>query len=167
MKGVPGTVLQINVSRGGIPKKEISAALVTGRGITGDDWRNKRYHGGPRQALLLLAAEVLEQLQAAGFPVFPGALGENLTTRGLDCRAFRAGQRYRAGEVLLELTKPRTPCRTLDPYGPGIQQALYDARVKAGDPESPVWGFGGFYAAVLEPGRIVAGDRIELTGAAA
>lgn len=164
---VSGTVLQINVSRGGIPKKEISEALVTVRGVTGDDWRNKRYHGGPRQALLLIANEALEQLRAAGFPVFPGALGENLTTRGLDCRTFLAGQRYRAGEVLLELTKPRVPCRTLDAYGPGIQAALYDQRVKAGDTASPVWGFGGFYAAVLEPGRIRPGDPIEKAGESA
>lgn len=138
---------------------------MTARGVAGDDWRRKRYHGGPRQALLLVADEALARLRAAGFPVFPGALGENLTTRGLDFRAFRAGQRYRVGEVLLELTRLRAPCRTLDVFGAGIREALYDIRAKAGDPASPVWGEGGFYAAVLEPGRIAPGDRIAIAGA--
>jgi len=157
-----GSILQINVSRGGVPKRPIAEATVIPAGIVGDSWAHPDIHGGPRQALLLIAAESIEELTALDFPLFFGALGENLTTRGLDCRQMRFGQRYRIGEVLIELTKMRAPCATLDVYGPGIQRAVYDAQVKAGDPSSPRWGLSGFYAAVLQGGVIRAGDRIAL-----
>jgi MOSC domain-containing protein YiiM len=75
---------------------------------------------------------------------------------------MRIGQRYRAGEVLMELTKIRTPCSQLDIYGPSIKQAVYDARVKDGDVSSPRWGLSGFYARVLHAGILRPRDIIQL-----
>lgn len=157
-----GVVEQINVSRGGVPKHPILRAAVHRLGIEGDDHAHPRFHGGPTRALLLIAAETIQQLTAEGFSVYPGALGENLTTRGLDPKQMRVGQRFRAGSVVLELTQVRVPCSQLDPYGAGIQQALYDKRVKAGDPSSPVWGRSGFYASIVQPGEIHPQDIIVL-----
>jgi len=157
-----GRVLQINISPGGIPKRPIAEAMVTAAGIRGDAWAHPQIHGGAKQALLLITSEGVEELAAQGFPVSSGALGENLTTSGLDRRQMRVGQRYRAGEVFLELTKLRAPCATLDVFGPGIQRAVYDARVKAGDPSTPCWGLGGFYAQVIQPGVIRPHDIITL-----
>jgi MOSC domain-containing protein YiiM len=157
-----GSVLQINVSPGGIPKRPISEAIVTPEGIRGDGWAHPDIHGGPNQALLVITSEGIDQLIAQGYPLFPGALGENLTTLGLDRRHLRAGQRYRAGEVFLELTKRRAPCTTLNVYGPGIQHAIFDSQVNAGDPSSPRWGLSGFYARVLRAGTIRPGDPITL-----
>jgi MOSC domain-containing protein YiiM len=54
------------------------------------------------------------------------------------------------------------PCATLDVYGSGIQAAMYDARVQAGNPDSPRWALSGFYASVVQPGSVVAGDAIAL-----
>jgi MOSC domain-containing protein YiiM len=158
---VTGTVLQVNVSQGGIPKREIPAGELTPAGITGDAWRYP-FHGGRRQAVLLITIEGIEELVAQGFPLFPGALGENLTTRGLDRRALRFRQRLRVGDATIELTKMRQPCATLNPYGPGIQAAMYDARVQQGDPESPLWGLSGFYASVVEPGTVRPGDAVSV-----
>jgi MOSC domain-containing protein YiiM len=158
---VTATVLQVNVSPGGIPKREIPFGELTPAGIAGDAWRYP-FHGGPRQAVLLITIEGIEELVAQGFPVYPGALGENLTTRGLDRRALRLGQRLRVGGAAIVLTKMRMPCATLNPYGPGIQAAMYDARVKDGDSESPRWGLSGFYASVVEPGTVRPGDTITL-----
>jgi len=157
-----GSVLQINISPGGVPKRPILEAEVTPAGIRGDSWAHPEIHGGPRQALLLITSEGIVELIAQGFPLYPGALGENLTTQGLDRRHMRAGQRYRVGEALLEISKLRGPCSTLDVYGPGIQRALYDAQVKAGDPSSARWGLGGFYALVLQAGVIHPHDIITL-----
>ena len=157
-----GSILQINISPGGVPKRAIAEATVSPAGIVGDSWAHPDIHGGPRQALLLIAAESIEELIALGFPLFFGALGENLTTHGLDRRQMRFGQRYRIGDVLIELTKMRGPCSTLDVYGPGIHRALYDAQVKAGDASSPRWGLSGFYATVVRGGVIRPGDRIAL-----
>jgi MOSC domain-containing protein YiiM len=157
-----GSVLQISVSPGGIPKRPIPEAAVTAAGILGDGWAHPDIHGGPMQALLLITAEGIEELIAQGHPLFHGALGENLTTSGLNRRQMRVGQRYRAGEIFLELTKLRAPCTTLDVYGPAIKQAVYDPKVKAGDPSTPRWGLGGFYARVLKAGTLRPGDIIEL-----
>ena len=41
-------------------------------------------HGGPRQAVLLIDADTVDELVARGYPVGYGALGENLTTSGID-----------------------------------------------------------------------------------
>jgi MOSC domain-containing protein YiiM len=145
-----------------VPKRAVPAADVTRTGIVGDRWRHPQIHGGPYKAILLMTAEGIEELAAQGFPVYPGALGENITTRGLDRRSLRLGQRYRIGEVAIELSEIRVPCSTLNVYGKGIQAAMYDAQTQAGDPASPRWGLSGFYASVVCPGVIQTGDAISL-----
>ena len=157
-----GSIVQINISRGGVPKRPVPEVQVNALGIVGDEHAHPQFHGGPRKALLLITFEGIEELIAQGFPLYPGALGENLTTRGIDRRWMRSGQRYRVGEVLIELTKLREPCYQLNGYGKGIQAALYGAQAKAGDPASPVWALGGFYASVIRAGTIRTGDPIEL-----
>jgi MOSC domain-containing protein YiiM len=157
-----GSILQINVSGGGVLKRAIAEAEVTPLGIAGDLQAHPQIHGGPLKALLLITSEGIDELTALGFPLFYGALGENLTTVGLDRRMLRTGQRYRAGQAVIELTRIRIPCATLDIYGPGIQKAIYDHDVKVGDPASPRWGLSGFYASVVQPGMVRTGDPILL-----
>ena len=156
------SILQINVSSGGVPKRPILKGEVTPLGLAGDAHAHPQIHGGPRKALLLITSEGIDELKAAGFPLYHGALGENLTTQGLDRRTVRLGQRYRIGQVTIEITKVRVPCETLNPYGPGIQKAVYDSAVKANDPTSERWGLSGFYASVVRPGAIHPGDSITL-----
>ena len=130
--------------------------------LKGDSHAHPDIHGGPRQAVLLITAEGIEELAALGFPLTYGSLGENLTTRGIGRREWRAGQRWRIGaEVVIEITKRRAPCQTLNAY-PGIQAAIFDALAEAGDPSSPKWGLSGFYASVVQPGVIRPGDEIIL-----
>ncbi len=155
------SILQINVSPGGIPKRPIPSGVVTSLGIVGDGHNNPQVHGGPRQAILIITSEGIDELKQQGFALYHGALGENLTTRGLDRRSLRIGQRYRIGEVLLEITKVRSPCQTLNPY-PGIQKAIYDEDVKDGNHTSPRWCLSGAYASVLRAGTIRPGDSIQL-----
>ena len=160
-----GHVCQINISRGGVPKIPIPVATVNQLGIVGDGHRY-RYHGGPHKSLLLIAAEFIDVLRAEGWPVFYGALGENLTTRGLSYRDWRPGQCYAAGGIILELTTPRTPCATIEVYWPGIGKRIFDKGVKSLDPSSAHWGESGFYASVLRPGTIHLNAPITLCDAA-
>jgi MOSC domain-containing protein YiiM len=155
-----GVIVQVNISPGGLPKRAISGGFIASLGIEGDRQAHPGIHGGPRQAILLIAAEVVEELQRKGYPVEFGSLGENLTTRGIDVRGLRLGDRLRAGGALLEITKPRGPCSALDVYGPAIKQEIHDARVKARDHTSPHWGMSGFYLSVIEPGPVSPGDII-------
>lgn len=157
-----GILKQINRSNGGVPKLAIPGpAMLTEAGVEGDRQRDLRYHGGPRKAVLMLASEVIDAL-AARFPVYAGALGENLTVGGLDPHAWRAGQRYRIGEAVIELTALRVPCANLHVYGISIGGELYDSQCKAGDIASPHWGYGGFYARVVRAGLLTPGAVVAL-----
>jgi MOSC domain-containing protein YiiM len=138
---------------------------LTPLGLQGDNHAHPQIHGGPQKAILLIANEGIEYLKSLGYPVYPGALGENITTLGLDFRQLRFGQRFRVGHAFIELTRMRVPCSTLDIYndaGSHIQDAIFDNLVKAGDPLSPRWGLSGFYGRVLEPGVIRQNDIIAL-----
>jgi len=157
-----GHIVQISISRGGIPKRAVSEARVTPLGLEGDACANPAIHGGPQQALLIITAEGIDELITLGYPLFYGALGENFTTRGLDRKQLRIGQQFRVGTARIEITKLRTPCSTLDVYGPDIKQAIYDSQAKGGKPPGAHWGLSGFYASVLETGCVRVNDRVAL-----
>ncbi len=155
---MPASILQINISKGGVPKRPVADALVTELGLEGDLHEHPAIHGGPVKALLLITSEGLEELKHLGFPLFHGALDENITTSGLDRRSLRIGQRWRIGQIaVVELTRIRTPCKTIEVYGAGIGESI-----QASDPSSPRWGLSGFYASVVRPGPIWPGDPITL-----
>jgi len=157
-----GSIVQISISPGGLPKRRIEGGLISSLGIEGDDHAHPKVHGGPRKAILLIAAEVVDDLATRGYPLYYGALGENLTTRGIPIHDLRLGDQLRAGCALLEITTPRGPCTALHVYGESLKSEIYDARVKALDPASPRWGMSGFYARVLEPGQVRTNDIIQL-----
>jgi MOSC domain-containing protein YiiM len=157
-----GSIVQINTSFGGLPKRPIRGGLISPLGLEGDLHAHPAIHGGPRKAILLIASEVVDELAARGYPLFYGALGENLTTRGTRIRDLRIGDQLRAGGALLEITKPRGPCTALDVYGESLKNEIYDARVEALDAASPRWGLSGFYARVLQPGYVRMGDILRI-----
>jgi MOSC domain-containing protein YiiM len=134
--------------------------MITPLGMEGDAHAHPHIHGGPNKAILIIAAEVIEEFKGRGYPIYFGALGENLTTRGIAVKDLRLGDRLRAGGALLELTQPRGPCTALDIYGETLKHELYDKQVKARDATSPRWGMSGFYASVVQPGPVGPGDII-------
>jgi MOSC domain-containing protein YiiM len=93
--------------------------------------------------VLLVDQETLEE-----FGIAPGRARENITTRGIVLGSLPLGQRLRAGEALLEVTKPCSPCHQMDEIRQGLQEALRGRR--------------GLLCRVVEPGRIRRGDRIEI-----
>jgi MOSC domain-containing protein YiiM len=157
-----GSIVQVNTSGGGLPKRPVAQASITVLGLAGDLHAHPEIHGGERKAVLLIAAETVDRLTASGYPLFYGALGENLTVRGIDFREIRVGDQFRAGGALIEITQPRGPCTQLDVYGDQLKYEIYDQRVKQRDPSSPRWGMSGFYALVLQPGPVGPGDIIAL-----
>ena len=148
-----GRVDSLNVSAGGVPKLPIRSARLTELGLEGDRHR-KPMHGGPTAALCLFSLEVIEALRAEGHPIYPGAVGENVTVAGLDWSRVKPGDRLRLGPTLVEITRYTTPCVS-------IQSAFKDGefgRILA--TRHP--GEARAYARVVEPGQLTVGDPVEL-----
>ncbi len=145
---------QINASRGGVPKRSLSQAEVNDRGISVDEQRDKMHHGSPDQALCLYSLELIEELQQAGHPIFPGSTGENITTRGLEWGTVRPGAFLKLGaEVVIELTEYATPCMTISgSFADGDFNRINHL----------VDGASRSYARIIDGGIIVPGDPVEL-----
>lgn len=148
-----GRLASINVSHGGVPKRPIPHADLATLGITGDQQRNLKYHGGPLRAVSLYSLERLDRLRREGHPVLPGTLGENLTIEAIDWAEVVPGVRLAIGEAVeLEVTSFTVPCRT-------IQRAFADQRFsRVSQKVHPGWSR--VYARVLVPGRVALGDRV-------
>ena len=168
-----GNIHQINIGNGGVPKLPVPEAYVSLERIIGDKWGwgvdkikssgKPGKHGGSQKAVCLYSLECLEELKRLDFPVFPGALGENLTTEGLEYRTVRIGDMYQVGpDVRIRISKIRTPCTTIaDAYGAGIIKAMFDQQVEKCDYTSPKWGMTGFYAEVFRQGLVRRDDPIQ------
>jgi MOSC domain-containing protein YiiM len=112
-----GRIVQINISPGGVPKLPIPGARLGRLGLAGDTHRDHRHHGGPDRALCLYSIELIAALQAEGHPIFPGAIGENLTLAGIDLGALQPGGRLQIGDgVVIEITGYAHPCTNIEPY---------------------------------------------------
>lgn len=107
-----GRVVQVNVSRGGVPKRPVAEARIGPLGLAGDDHDHSWVHGGPHRAVALFGIEAIQRVQADGHPgVVPGAVGENLTTEGIELARLPIGTRLAVGnEVVLEISSPANPC---------------------------------------------------------
>lgn len=145
---------------------EDSIVLVEGLGVEGDAHagatvkhrsRVKRDPSAPNlRQVHLLHAELFDELVARGFAVFPGDLGENITTRGVDLLALPTGTRLRIGDSTeVEVTGLRNPCSQIDRFQPGLMAAVLDR-----DANGAIVRKCGVMAVVLRGGRIHAGDTI-------
>jgi MOSC domain-containing protein YiiM len=107
----------------------------------------------------LLHAELLDALVAQGFAVHPGAVGENVTTRGVDLLGLATGTVLRLGaDAVVEVTGLRNPCLQLDRYQDGLMQATLD---RAAD--GALIRKSGVMAIVLQDGTVRPGDPVTVT----
>jgi len=146
--------------------EEDRIVLVEGQGVEGDAHagatvkHRSRVARKPQQPNLrqvhLLHAELFDELLPRGFPVFPGEMGENITTRGLDLLSLPAGTRLRLGAAAeLMLTGLRNPCKQIDHFQPGLMAAVLDR-----DAEGRTVRKAGVMAVVTAGGSVAAGDAI-------
>lgn len=150
-----GTIVQLNVSNGGVPKLPIAEGVITPHGVQGDRQADRRAHGGPRRAVCLYPLELIETLAAEGHDVAPGHFGENVTTAGLDWKLVLPGSRLRLGDdVLLEITEYTTPCWKQAQWFTDGDFSRLSAGAHPGQAR--------VYAKVIEGGVVEPGDAIEL-----
>ncbi|MGZ3665265.1 MAG: MOSC domain-containing protein [Ktedonobacterales bacterium] len=150
-----GHILQINVSRGGVPKHPVEQAVVTTEGIVGDYQRDRRSHGGPTRALCLFTIEEIQRLQAEGHPIVPGSAGENITLEGIDLSTLTPGTRLTLGdEVKIELTSYTAPCDNIAASFADGDFTRISHKLHPGESR--------IYARVLHGGTLTAGQTVRI-----
>jgi MOSC domain-containing protein YiiM len=112
-------------------------------------------HGGPDAAVYVYAAEDAAHFaDLLGREIPPGMVGDNVRTHGLDVTGALLGERWWLGEpgtgALLEVRKPRTPCRNFS-QRMGVENFHVDFNRT---------GRVGAMCRVLEPGVVRAGDPV-------
>jgi hypothetical protein len=120
----------------GVGKTTVAAIrLVAGLGVDGDAHagttvqHRSRVARDPTQPNLrqvhLIHGELHDELRARGFDVGAGAMGENVTTRGVALLDLPTGARLHLGpDAVVEVTGLRNPCAQLDGLRPGLMAAV-------------------------------------------
>jgi MOSC domain-containing protein YiiM len=165
-----GTIIAVSRSPGHTFSKpnEGSIRLLAGLGVEGDAHlgvtvkHRSRVAKDPTAPNLrqvhLIHAELHDELEAAGFRLSPGVMGENVTTRGVDLLGLPTGTRLRLGaEAVVEITGLRNPCRQLNEFQPGLMAATLDR-----DADGNLIRKAGIMGIVLAGGEIKPGDAIKV-----
>ena len=139
----------------GIYKQHVMGPVQLRRlGLEGDGQADTKAHGGPYQAVYCYGHEnyVYWMAQLGWEDVQYGQFGENFTTLGLPEAEVCIGDVYRVGGAVIQVTQPRVPCYKLtDKLGiAGFEKTFLRANRS------------GFYARVLEEGRVEAAEPIAL-----
>jgi MOSC domain-containing protein YiiM len=121
-----GKVLSINIAqeskaqswtdsgnRTGIHKIGVEGLIQFGNdGLVGDNVVDRVNHGGYHKAVYAYAREDAEWWEKKiGREIEAGQFGENVTTAGIDVTGAVIGERWQIGDLLLEVSEPRIPCR--------------------------------------------------------
>ena len=106
----------------------------------------------------LLPCELFEALRVRGFVVAPGAMGENITTAGVELLALPADAELHLGAAaVLRVTGLRNPCRQIDDFQRGLMAAVLD---RAAD--GALIRKAGVMAVVVRGGVVAAGDTVRV-----
>jgi MOSC domain-containing protein YiiM len=140
--------------------------LLAGLGVEGDAHAGRtvkhrsRVARDPSQPNLrqvhLIHAELHDALRERGFDVTPGAIGENVTTRGIDLLGLPTGARLTLGdEAVVQVTGLRNPCVQLERFQRGLMAAVLHR-----DRDGNLIRLAGVMAVVLSGGVVRRGDPI-------
>ena len=104
----------------------------------------------------LIHAELLDEVNAKGFSVRPGQLGENITSSGVDLLSLPVGTVMNIGkDAVIELTALRNPCIQIDQFQKGLlNEVLYK------DADGNLVRRAGVMAIILRTGVVCPKDEI-------
>ncbi len=142
--------------------------LLAGLGVEGDAHqgvtvkhrsRVERDPGAPNlRQVHLIHAELFDELAEQGLDVSPGAMGENVTTRGVALLDLPVGALLHLGDAaVLEITGLRNPCAQLDGVRPGLMQAVLGR-----DADGALVRKAGIMSIVRVAGDVAPGDAIRV-----
>lgn len=148
------SVYSLNLSSGGVPKVPVDQVMVNLNGLDGDSHNDIKYHGGINRAVCLYSLELINDLKLEGHSIYPGSTGENITIKGLDWSKLESGLKLKIGGVIIKLTNPATPCKTIS------DSFLLGDFSRISVKKNPLWSR--WYASVVQEGSIKIGDEVSL-----
>lgn len=162
------TAVSLSVGHSFSKPNQKSIRLIAGVGVEGDAHsgvtvkHRSRVKRDPTQPNLrqvhLIHAEFHDELNAQGFNVSAGQMGENITTRGVDLLALPTGTRLHLGkDAVVEVTGLRNPCYQLDDFQQGLLKACLDH-----DEEGNLIRKAGVMGIVLVGGEVFPNDSIRV-----
>lgn len=145
-----------------------SITLVAGHGVEGDAHagatvkhrsRVARDAGAPNlRQVHLIHEELFADMAGRGHGIAPGALGENITTAGVDLLALPRGTRLAIGDdAVVELTGLRNPCSQINGLSKGLMKELVYV-----DDQGETVRLAGVMSVVLAGGEVRPGDGIRV-----
>ena len=163
-----GRILSINIARESEAQNWSGSGLRTGirklpveglvhfcnEGLSGDTVVDREHHGGYHQAVYAYArADALWWEEKIERDITPGQFGENLTVEGIDVTHALIGERWQIGDLVLEVSGPRIPCRVFSGFWD--RPTLIKEFTEANRP--------GAYLRIIEEAMIEVGSEIEVT----
>jgi MOSC domain-containing protein YiiM len=141
-----------HVEQTGIFKSPIDKPVqVTKLGLAGDVIISKKHHGGPDQAVYIYGlADYVWWSKEIGKELAPGTFGDNLTISDLESAQFNIGDYLHIGEITLQVTAPRIPCKT---FAARMEDPQWVKKFRKA--ERP-----GLYCRVIKEGIIKAGNAV-------
>ena len=145
-----------------------SIRLIEGLGVEGDAHlgvtvqhlsRLRRDPATPNlRQVHLIHAELHDELNAKGFRVGPGDMGENITTRGINLLGLpRDARLHIGGGAIVEVKGLRNPCAQLDGFQKGLMAATLDK-----DADGNLIRKAGIMGVVIAGGEVRPGDAIRV-----
>ena len=163
-----GRILSINIAREseaqtwsgsgmrtGIRKLPVEGLVQFGDdALAGDTVVDREHHGGYHQAVYAYAREdAIWWEEKIGRDIAPGQFGENLTIEGIDVTNSVIGERWQVGDLVLEVSGPRIPCRVFSGFWD--RPTLIKEFTEANRP--------GAYLRIIDEAMVERGARIEVT----
>lgn len=144
---------QKGVSTGIFKKATDEALYLSYLNFEGDGQGDLVHHGGREKAVCVYPYEHYPFWEnELKIPLEYGALGENLTIRGLLETDVRIGDVFELGKAIVQVSQPRQPCYKLT-----IRHGVPDMLLKVQQT-----GYTGFYFRVLAEGVVSKDDRLSL-----
>lgn len=151
-------------------KNSVPNVAISASGVVGDynHYRSAALSSTPDRAVSLLTTDAMSFLQSLHPSSQQGDLGENLLIDGVTYRDFVVGSKVMIGDaVIVEITEPIEPCANLcklpyindDKLNPKQRIELCRTFIEKLD---TVDGLRGWYAKVLQPGKIYVGAMVQL-----
>jgi len=139
-----GTVRSLNVSqKKGTRKAPVPSIVIDSSGIAGDA------HAGPwHRQISFLADESADRMREKMPSIAPGDFAENITTRGINFKEVRIGNKIKAGSAILEVTQIGKECHS-----------ECEIKRQVGSCIMPVEGV---FARVISGGTVSEGDEVAI-----